>query len=321
MLLRRIDLAISAVALFSSSLYCQSTTGTLLGTVSDPGDAAVPGAQVELRNVSTGFAIQTVTGPEGIFRFNSLAPATYDLSITGATGFKAYRQSRIDVTANEVRDLGKITLELGSLTEQVSVTATTSPIQTASSENSKLIDSSQMKNITLKGRDMFGMLVIVPGVAVTQRDTTSENTVGSVRINGAAFASANFTVDGITNLDTGSNGTSHYEPNMDAIAEMRVLTSNYQAEYGRSANGVISVVTRSGSQEFHGSACANKRHEMFNAKSFLTTSTAGKRAFIAFSCGATAWGDLYISRSYSTRKGRSSSFSFRRSIQNRSLQL
>ena len=190
MLPSRLVQAVYTAALLSSSLYGQTTTGTLLGTVSDPDNAAVPGAVVELRNLSTGLAMRTNTGAEGIFRFNSLAPATYDLTVTAAAGFKAYRQSRIEVTANEVRDLGRITLELGALTEQVSVTATTSPIQTASAENSKLIDSSQMQNITLKGRDMFGMLVIVPGVTVTQRDTTSENTVGSVRINGAAYASA-----------------------------------------------------------------------------------------------------------------------------------
>src|SRR5437899_10679764 len=112
-------------------------------------------------------------------------------------------------------------------------------------------------------------MVTMPRVNVTQRDTTSENTIGSVRINGAANSSANFTVDGITNLDTGSNGTSHYEPNLDSIAEMRVLTSNYQAEYGRNSNGVISVVTKGGSREFHGSAWANKRHEMFHAKNFF----------------------------------------------------
>jgi hypothetical protein len=86
----------------------------------------------------------------------------------------------------------------------------------------------------------------------------------------------------------GSNGTSHFEPNMDSIAEMRVLTSNYQAEYGRNANGVISIVTKGGSREFHGTGWVNKRHEMFNAKSFSRITTASKRAFTAFSLVAMA---------------------------------
>src|SRR5262249_36406113 len=214
--------------------------------------------------VATGAVVSTTTGPEGIFRFNSLVPAIYNLTIKAPSGFKTYSQSNLEVTANEVRDLGKIPLSLGALTEQVTVTASTTSIQTASAENSKLIDNAQLTKITLKGRDLFGMMVTLPGVAVTQRDTTSESTIGSVRINGATNSSANFTVDGVTNLDTGSNGTSHFEPNIDSIAEMRVLTSNYQAEYGRNSGGVISIVTKGGGQEFHGSAWVNKRHEMFN---------------------------------------------------------
>ena len=284
-------------------IYGQSTTGTLLGIVVDPGDAAVPGAQVELKNTATGVVTRTQTGTEGIFRFNSLVPATYILTIKAAAGFRTYTQSDIAVTASEVRDLGKIAMALGTLTEQVSVTAATTPIQTASGENSKLIDKDQFANITLKGRDMFGIMVTLPGVNLTQRDTTSENTVGSVRINGAPYASANFTVDGVTNLDTGSNGTSHFEPNMDSIAEMRVLTSNYQAEYGRNSGGVISVVTKSGSTEFHGSAWANKRHEMFNAKSFFQNYNGQQKSLYRFFVwGYSVGGPVYIPKVFNTQK-------------------
>src|ERR1035438_8117966 len=89
-----------------------------------------------------------------------------------------------------------------------------------------------MMDLTLRGRDLFGMLFTLPGVTTAEQDTTSENSIGSVRINGAQYAGlANFAVDGISDLDTANNTTLHYEPNMDAIAEMRVLTSNYQAEY------------------------------------------------------------------------------------------
>ena len=292
-----------AISLLSGCLFSQSTTGTLLGTVTDPGDAAVAGARVELRNAATGAVIATTTGAEGIFRFNSLVPATYNLTIRAAAGFKTYLQSDIDVTANEVRDLGKLSLTLGAISEQVTITASTSSIQTASAENSKLIDSAQLNKITLKGRDLFGLMVTMAGVSVTQRDTTSENTIGSVRINGATNSSANFTVDGITNLDTGSNGTSHFEPNMDSIAEMRVLTSNYQAEYGRNANGVISVVTKGGSQEFHGSAWANKRHEMFNAKSFFQNYNGQQKSVYRFFVwGYSIGGPVYIPKVFNTDK-------------------
>src|ERR1035437_10376024 len=95
--------------------------------MTDSSNAAVPGAQVELKNLSTGFVRTTASGPEGIFRFNSLDPARYDLTIKPTAGFKTYAQKSIDVTANEVRDLGRVALELGALTEQVSVTAGVGP--------------------------------------------------------------------------------------------------------------------------------------------------------------------------------------------------
>jgi hypothetical protein len=303
MLAKGIARTLLAGALFCGWIQAQTSTGTLLGSVADTTDAAVPNVSVELKNGATGATVTTVTGSEGLFRFNSLAPATYSLTIKPAAGFKTYTQSNINVTANEVRDLGKITLAVGSLTENVTVTAVATPTQTASSENSKLIDSVQMQKLTLKGRDLFGMMVTLPGVAVTQRDTTDERSIGSVRINGATGASANFTVDGITNLDTGSNGTSHFEPNMDSIAEMRVLTSNYQAEYGRNANGVISIVTKGGSREFHGTGWVNKRHEMFNAKSFFQNYNGQQKSVYRFFVGGYGvGGPVYIPGRFNTGK-------------------
>ena len=153
---------ICALAIVCGCVFSQTTTGTLLGTVADPGDASVPGARVELMNIATGAVIATTTGAEGIFRFNSLVPATYNLTIKPSSGFKTYVQNNIEVTASEVRDLGRISLALGAVTESVSVSAAATPIQTASSENSKLVDPAQMNGITLKGRDLFGLLVMLP---------------------------------------------------------------------------------------------------------------------------------------------------------------
>src|ERR1043165_630928 len=104
----RIAQMLAAGALVCACLYGQSTTGTILGTVADPGDAPVAGARVELVNASTGAVTTTTTGMEGLFRFNSLVPAIYNLTIKPASGFKTYSQANLEVTANEVRDLGKI---------------------------------------------------------------------------------------------------------------------------------------------------------------------------------------------------------------------
>ena len=308
MSLKRMAQTICVMALLCSCAFSQSTTGTMTGTITDASNAAVPGAQIEAKNLTTGAVRTTVSGPEGIFVFNSLAPARYNLNAK-ATGFKAFTQTDIDITASAPRDLGRITLSLGAITEEVSVTAATTPVQTASSENSKLVDSNQISGITMKGRDLFAILQTVPGVSLgnlylTGGDATNEGAgIGALQINGGGADRANFTVDGITDLDTGSNGTLHFEPTVDSIAEMRVLTTNYQAEYGRMSSGAISVVTKGGSQEFHGSASVNKRHEMFNAKTFFNNlNNQQKSIYRFFVYGYTVGGPVYIPKVFNTQK-------------------
>ncbi len=303
--LRRMALSICAIALLCSFAFGQGGTGTLTGTILDPGGAAVPNAKVEIKNLTTGATYETVSGAEGIFVFNSILPARYDLTIVSTAGFKTYTSKNIAVTAAEKRDLGNISLVLGSVTEEISVMAAATPVQTASSEQSKLVEGSQIDSITMKGRDLFGILQTIPGVSFgnnllsgTNDDATSNasGSFGAMQINGGGTARTNFTVDGVIDMDNGNNSQLMFEPTTDSIAEIRVLTSNYQAEYGHSSSGQISVITKGGSQEFHGSINVNKRHEMFNAHTwsqgylgqtdkskyryFITTYTLGGPVFI-----------------------------------------
>ena len=162
----------------------------------------------------------------GVFRFVNVPPSKYNLSLQVA-GFKTFVQSNLEVGANETRDVGKITLELGNTTDRITVIAEATTVQLASAEKSQLVDSNQLADITLKGRDLSGYMKLVPGVIdrATSRDVTSPNAIGNITINGNVSA-LNFTVDGITDMDTGSHGTLHHEPHLDAIQEMKVLTSN-----------------------------------------------------------------------------------------------
>jgi hypothetical protein len=252
------------VAVYNVCLLGQTVSSALVGTVLDPSNAVVPGVAVSLTEQGTGVVRSSTTDPSGVFRFLNLAPGTYSVSLK-MTGFKTFTEHEIVVTAEETRDVGKITLDLGNTSEQISVTAEATTVQLASSERSQTIDGKQLNDITLKGRDMFGYLKLVPGIIDTaNRDVTSPNGFGNITINGNTSAK-NFTVDGITDVDTGSNGTIHFEPNIDAIQELKVLTSNYQAEFGRNSGGTITVVTKSGTQSFHGTAAWNHRHEGFNA--------------------------------------------------------
>jgi hypothetical protein len=296
-----------ALALLCGSAFAQ--TGTLSGTITDPGNAAVPGAQAQVKEVSTGLARTAPSGGEGIFRFNSLPPGTYNLTIQ-ASGFKAYTQQAITVDADQVRDLGTIKLALGALTEAIMVTAAATPVDTASSDNSKLVDINQMEALTMKGRDMFAMMVTIPGVSegtsfLTGGDTTNLDTgIDAFQINGGGTQRTNFSVDGITDFDTGSNGGVDFEPTMDSIAEIRVLSTNSLAEIGRET-AEIQVVTKSGGKEFHGVAYANKRHEEFNAKNFFNNFNGTPKSFYRyFIWGYTIGGPIYIPKVFNTQKNR-----------------
>ena len=315
MLLKRMAQVLCVVVLLCGCVFAQTTTATLQGTVTDPGAAAVPGASIEARNVSTGGVRSTTSNAEGFFRFDSMQPSVYNLTIKGSAGFKTLELSSIRLTASETRDLGRLKLDLGAVTENVQVTAPSIAVQTTSSENSKLVDSGQITDIAIRGHDMFAILQTIPGVYLgnaflTQggsnsvtAETSSETTLQVLQINGSGVAKVNFQVDGITDMDTGSNQTTLWEPSMDTIAELRVLTTNYQAEYGRNSGGQIMVVTKGGSQEFHGGASANKRHEMLNAKNFFTNYNGQtKPQYRFFIWSYYVGGPVYIPRVFNTQK-------------------
>src|ERR1035437_5012165 len=149
MALKRMAQGLCILTLLCGCIFAQTTSATLQGTVTDPGDAAVPGVAIELRNASTGAVRSTTSTADGIFRFNSLEPAVYSLTIKAAAGFKALDVNNIHLTANEIRELGRLKLALGALTEQVEATAASTPVQTSSSENSKLVDATQVADLTL----------------------------------------------------------------------------------------------------------------------------------------------------------------------------
>src|SRR5947208_2381737 len=146
-----------AAALGCTCANSQTTTATLQGTVTDPSDLAVPNQTVDLTNSATNAIRTAKTTPEGIFRFNTLEPGVYHLTIHPGAGFQQYVVNQITLNVSETRDLGRLRLSLGSVTESVSVTAAATPVQTASSENSSIVDFDQMAHLTVRGRDVMSM--------------------------------------------------------------------------------------------------------------------------------------------------------------------
>ena len=251
---------------FPSVAAAQTLTGQIGGTVVDDQGAAVPGATVTAVNTSTRASRDATTDAQGAFVITGILAGTYDLRVS-LTGFAPYEQTGIPVSATERAALPTIRLTVGGLAETVSVTADAARIQTQSGERSATINADQIQDIGLKGRDFMGTLQLLPGVIDTRnREAPGWGSVGNMTINGQS--SFNFSYDGIVSKDTGSNSGNYAAPALDSIAEVKVQTSNFQAEYGRSSGASITVVTKSGSSQFHGSGAYYKRHEGLNANTW-----------------------------------------------------
>jgi hypothetical protein len=249
----------------TTSALAQGLTGQISGTVLDSSRAVLPGATVSVQNVNTQVRREVVTDGNGSFVVTDLLAGTYSVSVS-MSGFKGYQQTDVVLSANERLALRPIVLQVGQLEETVAVTADAARVQTHSGERSGLITQDQLENVTLKGRDYMGMLRLLPGVVDTQnREAPGWNNINGLSINGGRNNTINLTYDGVTNLDTGSNTGPFLAPGLDSIAEIKVLTSNYQAEYGRSSGGTINVVTKSGTRDFHGGGFYSKRDDALNA--------------------------------------------------------
>lgn len=278
--IRRVPVALMFIALLLAGLLSgQNITGVITGTVKDSAGAVIPGAHVTLRNQQTQALQITRTNDLGIFVFPSVLPGTYTLEVS-APGFRVHEIRDIGLTMNERRSLGEIVLEVGQVAERVEVRAEVTPVQTASGERAGLITTSQLMNTAIRGRDFFSLLSTLPGIYdenMQSRDVSKGPGAGGLHINGGRSTSINFSLDGVQNNDTGSNTSSPIQPAMDAVAEIKVLTSNYQAEYGRNSAGTINVITKSGTQEYHGSAYYYHRHEALNANAFFRNRTGTPR--------------------------------------------
>lgn len=285
----------TALVFWSGSLAGQGLTGQLSGTVADSTGATIKSAEVRLANVLTGQARTQQTSDEGYFIFTELLPGNYSLAINAA-GFKKYEQKQVTIAATERVTLPPVVLEVGSLSETVVVTAEAVRIQTESAERAGSINSRQMMELPLKGRSYMGTAKLLPGVIDTaNRESPGWNDLTGMNINGTRAGSINLTLDGVTSLDTGSLTGPYLAPSIDAVAEVKVLLSNYQAEYGRSSGATINTVIKSGTRDFHGSGYYFLRNEALNANEWLNNKSNLKRPRYRFNYpGYTIGGPVLI---------------------------
>lgn len=256
--------------LLAATAFGQASA-SLSGLVQDPQGFAIPGARVGVADPGKGQQFETLTSSEGTFSFPVLNPGTYTVTVE-APGFKKLVKSGVILNVGDKQSTGRIMLEVGDVASVIEVTAEAAQltINTQSGEQSNVVTGQQVNNLAINGRNYLDLIKLTPGVVVNANFAVSGPAgFGSISIAGTRQNQHNLTIDGTTNVDTGSNGTQHIALSLDNIAEFKVLTSNYQAEYGRSAGGDISIITKSGSREFHGTGFYFHRHEQFNANSYL----------------------------------------------------
>ncbi|MFN3326800.1 MAG: carboxypeptidase regulatory-like domain-containing protein, partial [Bryobacteraceae bacterium] len=243
-----------------ASGLAQQISGSISGVVKDDQQAVIAGAKIVLTNVGQGNSREIVTGADGAFVFTPLQPATYNLTVEAA-GFKKFEQKDIKIFASDRIALPDIVLAIGTLAETITVEASVAVLETRGAERSGVLTGNQVVNLALRTRSFFDLAATVPGVYY-------RGGLGGIFANGSRGNQNNLTVDGVTNVDTGSNGGVLATLNIDQIAEFKLITNSQPAEIGRSSGAAIQVVTKSGTQEFHGTAYWFHRHEGLNANNW-----------------------------------------------------
>ena len=278
-IIRHLVFAIAFVALTSVSLAQTAGTGAITGTVTDPSGSVVPNVEVVIVSEATGAKRTASTGADGTYRFPLLPPGSYRIEAS-TTGFKAAARSGLPVRVTETTNLD-IKLEIGSTNEVVTVDTTPPLAEKESSALGRVTDERSVENLPLVTRNFTQIIGLSPGVNVGVTDASqlglgyggmSNYTNEDLSVNGARSNDNNFQMDGVTANDIAAiNFTSGgiAIPNPDSIAEFKVQTGQYDASYGRNAGANVNVVTKSGSNQFHGDLFEFFRNEVLNANSFF----------------------------------------------------
>ena len=257
--------------------FAQIPSGTILGNVKDGQGAVVPGATVTATNAGTQFSRSTVTDADGQYSLPLLPVGNYTVLIT-MPGFKNVSQTGIVLEVGRNARVDAV-IELGTVSEVVSIVADAPLVETSSGALSRTVGQNEVLNLPLVNRDLYSLLSLTGGVTSNDNSNSLGGPEQLTTINGSSRAqmgSVNFQLDGGNNT-AGLRGTGNPAPNPEAVQEFRVLTNGYAAEYGRYAAGVVDVVTKSGTNALHGAAFEFFRNESLNAKRWAAPGTTATK--------------------------------------------
>jgi hypothetical protein len=274
---RGVWLAALVFATFASQ--AQDFRGTLTGQVSDPSGALIPGAKVTATNVDTGTAYTTKTTPKGVYYINYVLPGEYSI-VAEAKGFKTAKQDKITMLASETFNQN-FALTLGTAGETVEVTTAPPQLETSTASGSTIIGSRELENVPVNGGQIYGLIGTTPGSQPTYsqgQQQTSFGATNSYTIGGGIVGNNQFTLDGsnITSQYTYDNqqaGEWTIAPNLDSVEEVNVMTTTYDARFGRTSGGTVNTVSKSGGNQYHATARYAYEGTTLNANSYQNNLT------------------------------------------------
>ena len=267
-MLQRIFLAVFLIGILAGHGLAQEA-GQIVGAVTDTTGAFIPGVAVKATEAATGYERTSVSREDGRYLLPSLRPTRYEITAE-APGFRTFRRVGVELLANQSLTLN-ITLQVGDITQTVEVLETPVQVDTTTSTIKEVVDHSRIVELPLNGRDAARLASLVPGTAVVSVSTeTGKSIPGGLRLssNGAQGRQVAFRLDGVSNTDFYFQENQTF-PFPDALQEFSIQSSNYSAAYGNNAGAVVNVVTRSGTNEFHGGVFEFVRNRIFNARNFF----------------------------------------------------
>ena len=291
----RVFLLVVLSLLVVSPALGQTHRASLRGTVYDPARAVIPGATVTLTNLETGEQRTITTGNDGSYAISSLPAGSYKLQIE-RSGFSKFVQNVNLLVDQVVR--ADVTLEVPQIGEKFFVDAVTNDLKKDTASLGTVIENHQVTGLPLDGRNFYELSLLVPGAV-----PPAEGSAGSVRgdfafsVNGAREDANNFLLDGVYNLDPKLN-TFGVRPSVDAIREFEMLTSTYDASFGRNPGAQVNVILNSGSNDFHGSAFEFHRNAALDARNFFAPASEPKPKYIRNQFGGSLGGPIVHDRTF-----------------------
>ncbi len=288
------------------ALQAQTFRGTLLGTVTDPAGAVVPGAAVVVTNTGTGIERTVTSNAEGNFTASELPIGRYNVRVT-SPGFSAFRAENIEITVSSQVTI-TIALKTGDLNQTVVVTANALQAETTSDTLGATLTTEDIKNLPVNGRDYTKLIYLTPGVTGSPDQVSdSPGSFGPFSVNGARGRSNNFLLDGTDMNDGFRNDPAVNQPGVfgapatilpiDAVSELSVL-SNFEPEYGRSAGGIINIVTKSGTNAFHGTGAEYFRNNALDARNYFNPAGQTQAPFHNNQFGASIGGPVLRDKTF-----------------------